>query len=106
MLYELRNYTVKKGKMKAWVKLFETEVMPFQVSKGMVITGSFVAEKEPNTFIWMRRFKNEAERKRLYEKVYETSHWKEVLAPKVDAVLDVKSIKVTRLVPSARSVAQ
>jgi hypothetical protein len=106
MLYELRHYTVKKGKMKAWVKLFEEQILPFQVSKGMVITGSYTAEKDPTTFIWMRRFKNEADRKRLYTKVYETHEWKDILAPQVDKVLDVKTIKVTRLVPTTRSVAQ
>ncbi len=106
MLYELRQYTIKRGKMKAWVKLFESEIMPFQISKGMVITGSFCVEKDPTTFIWLRRFKNEAERKRLYERVYETSHWKEVIAPKVDKLLIRKAILVTRLVPTTRSVAQ
>jgi hypothetical protein len=106
MLYELRNYTVKKGRMQAWVKLFHEQILPFQVSKGMVITGIWTAEKDPNTFIWMRRFKNEAERKKLYDKVYETTEWKDVIQPQVARLLDIKSIKVTRLVPTAKSVAQ
>jgi hypothetical protein len=106
VFYELRQYAVKRGRMKEWVKFFEQEIMPFQVAKGMVVTGIYTVEKEPNVFFWLRRFKSEADRKRLYTKVYETSHWKEVLAPKVNALLDVKAIKVTRLLPTGRSVAQ
>jgi len=34
MLYELRQYRVKKGKMKQWLRLMEEEIKPFQVSQG------------------------------------------------------------------------
>jgi len=43
--YELRQYHVRPGKMDEWVKIMEQEIIPFQVSKGMVITGSFRGEK-------------------------------------------------------------
>ena len=39
--YELRQYHVRNGKMAAWLKLMEEEIIPFQVSKGMVITSSY-----------------------------------------------------------------
>ena len=104
MLYELREYRIRKGKMRQWLKLFEEEIVPFQVSKGMVIPGSFTAVKKPDTFIWLRRFGNEAERVRLYRKVYDTEHWEKVIQPKVDAVLDVSAIVVTQLTPTPRSV--
>ncbi len=38
--YELRQYPVLPGKMNEWVEFMEQEIIPFQVSKGMVITGS------------------------------------------------------------------
>jgi hypothetical protein len=106
MLYELRQYRVKKGKMKQWLRLMEEEIMPFQVSQGMVIPAGFTAPKETNLYVWLRRFKDEADRKRLYRKVYQSDHWKTVLAPKVDAVLDTGSIVVTQLVPTPKSVLQ
>jgi hypothetical protein len=106
MLYELREYTVKKGKMKQWLKLMEEEIMPFQVSQGMVIPACFTAPKKRDAFVWLRRFKNEQERKRLYRKVYESDHWKNVLQPKIDKVLDIPAIVVTRMVPTPRSVLQ
>jgi len=106
MLYELRQYRIKKGKMKQWVKLFEEEIVPLQVAKGMVIAGSFTAVKDANLFVWLRRFANEAERTRLYARVYESEQWTKVLAPKVDAVLDRSAIVMTLLSPTRRSILQ
>ena len=106
MLYELRQYRIKKGKMKQWVKLFEEEIVPLQVSKGMVIAGSFTAVKDANLFVWLRRFANETDRTKLYAKVYESEQWKKVLVPKVDAVLDRSEIVMTLLSPTRRSILQ
>jgi hypothetical protein len=106
MLYELRQYKVKSGRMKQWVKLAEEEIIPFQISRGMVVPGSFTAVKDARLFVWLRRFRNEADRARLYKRVYESEHWKNVIAPKIDMLLDTSSIVVTQLVPTARSVLQ
>jgi hypothetical protein len=106
VLYELRQYRIRKGKMKQWLRLMEEEIMPFQVSQGMVVAAGFTAPKEADLYVWLRRFKNEAERKRLYRKVYQSDHWKRVLAPKIDAVLDTNLIMVTDLVPTPKSVLQ
>ncbi len=106
MIYELRQYKVKKGKMKEWLKLFEEQIVPFQVSKGMVVPASFTLLEDSRQFVWMRRFRNEAERTRLYRKVYETAHWKDVIQPQVEAVLDIAAIVTTLLSPTAKSVLQ
>lgn len=106
MIYELRQYRVKKGKMAQWLRLMHEEILPFQVSKGMAIPGMFTAVKEKDLFIWFRRFRNEAERKRQYKAVYDTDHWKNVIQPKVEAVLYVPRIVVTDLAPTAKSILQ
>ncbi|OHD27451.1 MAG: NIPSNAP family containing protein [Spirochaetes bacterium GWB1_66_5] len=106
MFYELRRYTIRKGKMKQWLKLMEQEIIPFQMSMGMVIYGSFTVEKSDTLYLWLRRFGSEAERKRLYAKVYGSAHWKKVIDPKVKALLDIPSIVVERLSPTAVSVLQ
>ena len=106
MVYELRQYRIRKGKMKEWVKLMESDIIPFQVSKGMVIAGSFTAVKEASLFVWLRRFANEAERTKLYAKVYESEQWKKVLLPKIDAVLDRSAIVTTLLSPTRKSILQ
>lgn len=102
MFYELRRYTVNDGKMEEWVRFMEETIIPFQVSKGMVIAGSFRGEDDV-TYVWLRRFASEAERERLYEAVYQTEHWKNDIAPKVAELLQPE-IDVTRIVPTPHSV--
>ena len=106
MIYELRQYRVKKGRMKQWLKVMDEQIVPFQASQGMVIPAGFTAPKVKDLYVWLRRFKNEAERKRQYRKVYQSDHWKKVIAPQVDALLDTSAIVVTDLSPAAWSILQ
>jgi hypothetical protein len=104
--YELRQYKVLPDKLEGWVKIMEEEIIPFQVSKGMVITGSFHGETEPSVYIWTRRFDSEEQRVALYAAVYESEYWKTQIAPRVPEYLDRSAIVVTRIVPTPKSVAQ
>ncbi len=104
--YELRQYKVLPGKMDEWVKVMEQEIIPFQVSLGMVITGSFRGETDDSVYVWLRRFENEAEREALYKAVYESDHWKTKIGPRIPEYLDRSAIVVTRIVPTPKSVAQ
>ena len=101
--YELRQYKVKPGMMEEWLKIMEGEIIPFQVSKGMVICGSFRGETDPSVYVWLRRFESESEREALYKAVYESDHWKTKIAPRVPDLLDREAIVVTRIVPTAKS---
>ena len=103
MLFELRQYTVQPGQREAFVRAMEEDVIPFQVKHGMVILGSFVAEEDETTYVWIRRFKDEAEREALYAAVYQSDHWKDVIAPKIGPMLDREGIKVTRLLATPKS---
>jgi hypothetical protein len=104
--YELRQYVVRPGKMEAWLQCMEEEIIPFQVGKGMVITGSYRGEKDDSVYVWTRRFESEEERERLYKAVYESDHWKNVIAPKVGELIDRSKINVQRIVPTRLSTAQ
>ena len=101
--YELRQYHVRPGKMSAWLKLMEEEIIPFQVSKGMVITGSFKGETDESVYVWLRRFESEAQREALYKAVYETDYWKTKIAPRVPDCLDREKMVITRIVPTPKS---
>jgi hypothetical protein len=102
--YELRQYHVRPGKMDEWVKIMEEEIIPFQVSKGMVITGSFRGETDDSKYVWLRRFDSEAEREALYKAVYETDYWKTKIAPRVPDCLDREKMVITRIVATPKSV--
>ena len=105
MFYELRRYRIFPGKMDDFIRLMDDEIIPFQVACGMVITGTFRGEADDSLYIWMRRFESEAERERLYAKVYESDLWKNDIGPRVDDLIDLDTIEVTRIVPTPRSVA-
>ena len=104
--YELRQYFVRPGKMDEWVKIMEEEIIPFQVSKGMVICGSFRGETDDSAYIWIRRFNSEAEREAQYKAVYETDYWKTKISPRVPDCLDREKMHIQRLVPTPRSTVQ
>lgn len=104
MLFELRQYKTHPGQRDKWVQYMEEKIIPFQVSKGMVIVGSFVNEEDPDSYVWIRRFESEQDRERLYKEVYESDFWQNEVAPEVPTMLDRDKIVVTRLNPTPKSV--
>jgi hypothetical protein len=104
--YELRQYKVLPGRMDEWVKVMEQEIIPFQVSKGMVITGSFRGETDQSVYVWLRRFESEEQREALYKAVYESDYWKKEIAPRVPEYLDRSAMVVTRIVATPKSTVQ
>ena len=104
--YELRKYKIRRGKMNDWLRLMEGEIIPFQVSKGMVITGSFRGEADDSVYIWLRRFNSEKERKKLYQTVYEHPHWVNEIAPRVSKLLYREKIEIQRIIPTKKSTMQ
>lgn len=104
--YELRQYKILPGKMDDWLGLMEETIIPFQVSKGMVITSSFRGEQDDSVYIWTRRFESEQQREQLYQAVYQSDRWKNEISPRVAELMDRSAIQVTRLVPTSKSPVQ
>lgn len=104
MFLELRQYRTKPGMRDRWVKFMEETVIPYQVSKGMVVIGSFVGQEEDDLYVWIRRFESEEQRAQLYEDVYECDEWENELGPLCGEMLYREKIIVTRLEPTSRSV--
>ena len=106
MFFELREYRTLPGQRENWVRFMEEEIIPFQVSKGFVILGSFVGEEEDDLYVWIRRFESEEERENLYAAVYESDKWVNEIGPKIPGMMDRSKIVVRRLEASSRSVIQ
>ena len=106
MFFELREYRTLPGQRENWVRFMEEEIIPFQVSKGMVIVGSFVGEEEDDLYIWVRRFASEEDREALYEAVYQSDRWVNDIGPKVPEMLDRDKIVVRRIEATPHSVVQ
>ena len=103
---ELRQYKIQEGKMDAWVDFMESVIIPFQVSKGMVITGSYRGESDDTLYVWTRRFESEAERERLYDAVYNSDTWRNDISPKVAELMDGPPVSVQRIISTPSSPAQ
>lgn len=102
--YEIRQYEIRPGKMQSWVKMFNEEILPYQVSKGMVVCGIFQGEEDDSVFFWIRRFESEADRERLYAAVYEDDHWKTKLSDRVGQHINRETIICNRVVPLDMSI--
>lgn len=103
MLFELRQYQAYAGKRDDLVKLMDTVIIPFQISKGMSIVGSFVGEEDPNLYVWIRRFESEEQRVTLYEVVYQSDEWINEISPQVGDLMSRETISVTRMNPTSAS---
>jgi hypothetical protein len=104
MLFELRRYLARPGKRDELVRLMDEEIIPFQISCGVVVVGSFVDEENPDVYIWIRRFDDEAHRQRTYLAVYESPEWVNGFKDRVGALIDREAMQVTRMLPTPRSV--
>ncbi len=102
--FELREYRMRPGQREKWIKYMDEVVIPFQVSKGMIVVGSFAGETEEDLWVWIRRFDSEEERERLYAAVYESEEWQNQIAPAVGEMIDRERNVVRRIVPSPRSI--
>lgn len=104
--FELRQYKVLPGKMDEWLRVMEEQIIPFQVSKGMVICGSYRGETDDSCYIWIRRFESEAQREAQYKAVYESDWWKTNIAPVTPTLLDRSQMVIQRIVSTPRSPVQ
>ena len=112
--FELRIYRVNPGMMEEWVNLMEKVIIPFQVSKGVVINGSFIEKsidifslsdgsrqmdrkEDRNAYIWIRRFESEEQKESLYKDVYESEEWINNIGPKVAKLIDRNSMVIHNL---------
>ncbi|QHC23285.1 NIPSNAP family protein [Streptomyces sp. GS7] len=103
MFYELRRYQTRPGQRDEWVRYMEEVVIPFQAAKGMTVTASFIDEEDPDGYLWIRRFDDEARREELYAAVYESDRWRDEIRPVVQELLIPEKSVITRAVPTALS---
>ncbi len=104
MFFELRTYRIKAGQRQRWVRLMEEKIIPFQVSKGIVVVGSFISLDQQDIYVWIRRFESEEDRERIYREVYDSAYWNQEIKPQADEILDREQMVVTRLEATSKSV--
>jgi NIPSNAP protein len=78
-IFEIRVYTITPGSMDAFVNWMEG-VTKWQESVGMHILGQFAAPQE-NRYVWIRKYPDEAGRKKLFAAVYGSGGMKQFGTP-------------------------
>ncbi len=106
MIFELRTYKIKSGCRNAWVELMEKIIIPFQQQMGMTIVGSFIALEDDDQYVWIRRFDDEEERRRLYDAVYGSHTWINEIRPAIGDMLIREAVEVKLLQATSKSAVQ
>ena len=66
----------------------EEKIIPFHVSRGIVVVGSFISPEKEDLYVWIRRFESEEERSRYAKEVAESDYWKKEILPQIDEMMD------------------
>ena len=106
MLYELRYYYIEPGKRQAFVEIMESLIIPFQHSQGMIVLGSFIDKDDDNCYIWLRRYRDETDKKEVYDRVYGSEYWSNTIRPKIGDMIIREKTHVNMLQPTAGSILQ
>jgi len=67
VITQVRIYTINRGMMDSWVKVFNEKIVPTSASYGVKVTGAWV-NRPQNEFVWVRTYESEDVLKK-----YETS---------------------------------
>ncbi len=92
--FEARTYPVKEGAMDEWSALVESTTVSFIEEKGMKVGALFHGAKDPNAYVWIRRFDSDTHRQEMYNAVYETDHRQTKIKPTVRRLMDVENTLV------------
>ena len=74
MISQLRTYTVNRGMMDPWVKLFTETLVPMQEKHGIRIDGMWV-NQDQDQFIWIRSFSDAADLAAKEKAFYDSEEW-------------------------------
>jgi hypothetical protein len=102
-LFELRFYTARPGRRDELAAFLDRVVLPFNTARGVQVIGSFLDAEHEDTYIWIRRFEDEADRLRAYEAIYQDPAWIADVAPVVTELMFRERAVVTRALPTAAS---
>jgi hypothetical protein len=77
MITELRTYTIKRGMMESWLRHWR-EAMDRNIALGIRVEWAGFDPESMGTFVFLRSFRDEEERRRLEQAFYEAEWWRSV----------------------------
>ena len=100
MITQLRTYTINKGMMPSWVKLFNEEILPMMERHGITVEAAWTNEGETE-FIWVRSYADKDEQQAREASFYGSPEWK-VLTEQALSHHAKREVKVMTPVLAAR----
>jgi hypothetical protein len=102
-LVEVRFYTARPGRRDELAAFLDRVVLPFNTSRGVQVVASLVDIEHEDTYVWIRRFADEADRARAYEAIYQDPTWMAEVAPVIGELMFRERSVITRAVPTPNS---
>lgn len=94
MIVELRTYRTKPGLRDRFLDIFRARTVPEHARLGMPITGPFTAIDDPDAFVFLRRFPDEATREAVKARFHEGALWRDELEAALMPMLDTYDVVV------------
>ena len=98
---ELRQYTLRGGRREDLINLFEREFIESQETLGLHVLGIFTDLDDPDRFVWLRGFRDMAQRRAGLQAFYTGPVWKANNRAANATMLDSDNVLLLR--PLARS---
>ena len=76
MIIEMRTYKTKPGRRADFLEVFRSKSIPAHAEIGMKILGPFLSVDDPDTFFFMRGFRDFASHEPMKARFYEGELWK------------------------------
>jgi len=70
MFYEIRTEHARTGAGPELARYLDETVIPLHQELGMQVVGAFTAIDDPDTFVWIRRFADAADREHILDAVH------------------------------------
>lgn len=90
MITQVRIYTVNRGMMDSWIKVFNEKIVPTSASYGVNVIAAW-ANRPQNEFVWVRTFADEDTLKR-YESSPERAAYSGETGPHL-AKIEVRNVE-------------
>jgi len=74
LISQLRIYTINKGQMDSWLKVFNEDLRPQLAEHGIKVDGTWV-DAENERFIWVRSFEDQADLETKEAAFYGSEKW-------------------------------
>ena len=104
MLGQIRIYTINKGAMDDFLKVFQEVAIPLHERVGLPILATWV-NRSQNEFIWVRGFENAEDRERKLKSFRDSPQMADIhnkVAPKI-AKMEVRDVEGAFAPSGARS---